>query len=425
MTAKSYRDLFSFMAVGVDEFIGEHLQEHWTSHHERKKIEKRQYAEEELFDLGFSFSFPVCQRALNRGELVRWTKGFDIQDAIGRDVCAMLQEALDERHLPVRVTALINDSVGTILTRAYTSRDPTVETSIGAIFGTGTNGAYLEWLPKIRKLQDKPAGDPMGYMIVNAEWGGFDDSLSVLPTTPFDKDLDAASNNPGVHMFEKRVSGMYLGEIVRRAMLALTEYQPATMFVSAAGERPPAIYLKNTPLHKPYALDTSFLSTVEADSTDDLRGVNAYLRDTFALPHAPSLDDCRAVHMIVQAVRKRAARLSAVPLVAIAQWTNRLAIDGAVDVGADGSLVERYPNYQAELDKTLASFAPSMAPDGVGKHEQDHHQQQQQQQYVDGAEDAGPIRISIAKDGSGVGAALGALIGAKTRVREQQQKQKA
>ena len=33
--------------------------------------------------LGFTFSFPVMQTSINSGNLVRWTKGFDIDDAVG------------------------------------------------------------------------------------------------------------------------------------------------------------------------------------------------------------------------------------------------------------------------------------------------------------------------------------------------------
>ena len=57
-----------------------------------------------------------------------------------------------------------------------------------------------------------------GLMVVNTEWGSFDNELSVLPTTKYDVALDAASVNPGIQMFEKRVSGMFLGELLRLAI---------------------------------------------------------------------------------------------------------------------------------------------------------------------------------------------------------------
>lgn len=45
-------------------------------------------------DLGFTFSFPVKQENFNKGRLIRWTKGFDIKDAIGQDIVEMLNTAL-------------------------------------------------------------------------------------------------------------------------------------------------------------------------------------------------------------------------------------------------------------------------------------------------------------------------------------------
>ena len=63
----------------------------------------------------------------------------------------MLQDEIDALHLPVRVAALVNDTVGTLMARSYTSPGKT-GTLLGAIFGTGTNGAYVEKLSKVKKL---------------------------------------------------------------------------------------------------------------------------------------------------------------------------------------------------------------------------------------------------------------------------------
>lgn len=67
--------------------------------------------EEEIdaLHLGFTFSFPVEQTALDSGTLLTWTKGFSAKNAQGNDVVKMLQEALDRKHLHVKCTALVND----------------------------------------------------------------------------------------------------------------------------------------------------------------------------------------------------------------------------------------------------------------------------------------------------------------------------
>lgn len=65
--------------------------------------------------LGFTFSFPVRQSALNAGTLLTWTKGFNLKNSIGKDMVQMLQQALDKKQLPVACEALVNDTVGTML----------------------------------------------------------------------------------------------------------------------------------------------------------------------------------------------------------------------------------------------------------------------------------------------------------------------
>ena len=125
-------------------------------------------------------------------------------------------------RLPVRVAALVNDTVGTLMSRSYTSPGKT-STLLGAIFGTGTNGAYVEKLSKITKPLEGDYDSSTGEMIVNTEWGSFDNQLAVLPTTPYDVQLDKESVNPGIQMFEKRVSGMFLGEILRVVILSMID----------------------------------------------------------------------------------------------------------------------------------------------------------------------------------------------------------
>ncbi len=53
-------------------------------------------ADSEKMYLGFTFSFPCAQKALDKSLLVRWTKGVDIQDAVNADVCEALQTAMDQ-----------------------------------------------------------------------------------------------------------------------------------------------------------------------------------------------------------------------------------------------------------------------------------------------------------------------------------------
>lgn len=67
--------------------------------------------------------------------------------------------------------------------------------------GTGTNACYMEGLRNV----DLVEGDE-GRMCINTEWGGFGDDGALNDyITEFDREVDAASNNPGKQMWGKRL----------------------------------------------------------------------------------------------------------------------------------------------------------------------------------------------------------------------------
>ena len=422
MMVSNSHTLFSFLAKQLGDFVKEHHADHFLEDKEHH------------LQLGFTFSFPVDQRAVNKGYLIRWTKGFDIPDAIGKDVCALLQGEIDALNLPVRVAALVNDTVGTLMARSYTSPGKT-GTLLGAIFGTGTNGAYVEKLGNITKMT-KPGANTgeydtsTGEMVVNTEWGSFDNAMRVLPDSVFDRQLDKLSVNPGIQMFEKRVSGMFLGEILRLAIIGLKK--DAGLFSTAE-------IGANAPLNIAWSVDTSVLSHIEADDSAELARSKSVLEDQLGVPAtAISTEEAKAVKILVHAIGKRSARLSAVPIAAIVLATGKLqpsitaeapmqnlsffaqgvqavksALIGSppvasvpvpssvtdkaqpeeeqevIDIGVDGSVVEFYPGFEKHVREALREVPE------VGSRGEDR------------------IRMGVAKDGSGVGAALIALVAAK------------
>ena len=401
MVAKTSHELFAFLAKQIEQFLKTHHEDHYNSRMERRAsmIGFGGWKDEEMFSLGFTFSFPVQQVSINQGTLIRWTKGFDIQDTVGKDVCALLQKEIDALGLPVRVSALVNDTVGTLMARSYTSPGKT-GTLLGAIFGTGTNGAYVEKLDKISKLKQmgRDTGgidESTGEMIINTEWGSFDNHMSVLPDTPYDRDLDKESVNPGIQMFEKRVSGMFLGEILRRALVALVSDKSVPLFSDEDSSRndvhSTTSINDDSPLFKQWGLDTSFLSITSGDNSAGLKATRQTLDNEYGV-NAVSAEDAEAVRIIAAAVGKRAARLSAVAIAAVVISTKALengAPDDMVDIGVDGSLVEFYPNFEEYIREALREISE------IGTQGEER------------------VRIGIAKDGSGVGAALIALVADK------------
>lgn len=64
------------------------------------------------------------------------------------------------------------------MARSYAS--PSEEGSlIGAIFGTGTNGAYVERIENIPKLRHVKG---LKSMVINMEWAAFDNKVPPLST---------------------------------------------------------------------------------------------------------------------------------------------------------------------------------------------------------------------------------------------------
>lgn len=59
--------------------------------------------EQEVLPLGFTFSFPLSQQGLNKGLLVRWTKGFNCSGVVDEDVVALLKEAIARRNVSINI----------------------------------------------------------------------------------------------------------------------------------------------------------------------------------------------------------------------------------------------------------------------------------------------------------------------------------
>ncbi|KAI3881560.1 hypothetical protein MKW92_028307 [Papaver armeniacum] len=232
-------------------------------------------------ELGFTFSFPVKQLSISSGTLIRWTKGFSIDDAVDKDVVVELTKALDRQGIDMRVAALVNDTIGTLAGGKYFNND----VAAAVILGTGTNAAYVERAHAIPKS---------GEMVINTEWGNFQSSH--LPVTEYDQALDQDSLNVGEQIFEKVISGMYLGDIVRRVLYKMA--QEAGFFGDIV---PPKLKTR-------FILRTPEMCAMHHDTSSDLGVVGRKLKDIFGISDT-SLETRRVVVDLCNIVATRAARL--------------------------------------------------------------------------------------------------------------------
>jgi len=361
-------ELFSYLAGKVQSFLKEFHSE---------LADASGSSESNTLKLGFTFSFPVDQTALNQGTLIRWTKGFDLPDCVDKDVVDMLQTHLDNLDVNVKVAALANDTVGTLLSRAYSndSSKSNSNTIVGAIFGTGTNGAYFETFDHIKKLDSSKFTGKTG-MVINTEWGSFDNKLEILPNTKYDQIIDSQTSNKGYHLFEKRISGMFLGELLRVTLIEL--FKENHIFVGLFNERGGSLPHR---LSEPWQLDAEVLSYLQIDDSTDLKMSELILQNHLRLP--TNKEERLVIKALTRAISHRAAYLSAIPLAAIAkrvakQYEND---DKDFEFGLDGSVIEFYPGFKEKVLEAIDIIDPLK---GTNK----------------------KIHLKIAKDGSGVGAAL-------------------
>ncbi|KAJ2890591.1 hypothetical protein IWW38_004049 [Coemansia aciculifera] len=312
---------------------------------------------------GYTFSFPIYQTGIASGNLSMWNKSFTVPNSVGRDVVNLTQSAFQRHHVPVEVVAVLNDTVGTLMTSGYSHPD----TQMGIIFGTGTNAAYWEDLENIGKWAGP---DRKGEMVVNLEWGAFDNATDVLPYTPHDNKLNRKSSNHGLQVFEKMISGLFLGEVARNAILSLVDQR--LIFAGRSSEI----------LNKSYTFDTAYMSEIVADNSDDLANVKVVLEGTLDIPPTTLLDR-KVIQHVCNMIGNRGVRLSAAAMSAVLLARPEL-LTSSVSVGIDGSMYQFYPNFERDLYSVSRVFLGD--------------------DFVDNR-----LKLHLAKDGSGVGAAIVAM----------------
>ncbi|OBZ82744.1 Hexokinase-1 [Choanephora cucurbitarum] len=314
--------------------------------------------------LGYTFSFPVLQTSINRGVLKQWTKGFNCSGAVGKDVTILLQDSFRRKNLNVNIAAIVNDTVGTLMAYAY--KHP--NTTMGVILGTGFNASYYEDMSKVKKW----VGDQSMEMVINMECGAFDIERRVLPLTVYDNKMDRESVNVHQQLHEKMVAGMYLGEITRNAMLDLVDQ--LYLFDGKSSKE----------LNKNWSFETAYMSTIEVDETPELSDTAHILESVMNIP-STTLTDRQIVKRLCNAVGLRAARIAACHIAGVMRHLNKVNEEAIIAI--DGSLFEFYPNFEKNMGQALSEIIGEQA--------------------------RSKVTFDLARDGSGLGAAIIAMIAAR------------
>lgn len=339
-------------AAGVFDFIAESIEDFLHT----EKLDKS----EQKIPLGFTFSFPSTQLALNKSILLTWTKTFTCPDGVGEDPVAMLEAAIERKakNLPVNVVAVMSDTVSTLMAGNYYDKN----CRIGMILGTGCNAAFVENISDIEKWTGD-FEDPK-HVIVNVELGSTGDNGCMdFYRSEFEKEVDKYSNHPGSFTFEKSFSGMYLGELVRLVLVRLVK--DGLLFNGEAG----------TLVDARWKFTTEFVTNIEKDGPDS-KNIDAVL-SIFGISHSFSTQEDRAiVKEVCDFISRRGAHIIAA---AVAVIVNYIKLP-EVTIGIDGSLYERHPKFHDNMMDIFTKFCPQTK-----------------------------VKLILVKEGSGEGAAFAAV----------------
>lgn len=208
-------------------------------------------------------------------------------------------------------------------------------------------------------------------MAINCEYGAFDNSHRVLPRTKYDEKIDAESPRPGEQTFEKLSAGLYLGEIFRLILVELLDR--GLVFNQDSNQ-------DTRKLREPYIIDTGFLSQIEDDESHKFTKTRELFQSTLSLK--PSDVEIELSRRLAEMIAVRGARLCACGVAAIC--TKEGIKKG--HVAADGSVANKHPKFKRRWTKALGEV--------LGWKEEEC------------GEGEGPIIITSAEDGSGLGCAI-------------------
>lgn len=149
-------------------------------------------------------------------------KGFMANKGLlGQDLGDILKQACKNRGLNAEVQAILNDSSACLLSECYMQPS----TRFGLILGTGFNIAAYFPVSTIGRFKfgSRPKSwfDSASQVIVNTELSMF--GHDILPLAKWDRLLLQGLPRPDFQPLEYLVSGMYLGEIGRLALIDAIE----------------------------------------------------------------------------------------------------------------------------------------------------------------------------------------------------------
>ncbi|KAL9546482.1 hypothetical protein MBANPS3_006638 [Mucor bainieri] len=297
--------------------------------------------------MGISLGFAVRQTGLDKGFIVALEHGFEYPNAVGSDIVDLFHQRFEAKGLAVKVVAMANDAVCTLLAHAY--QHPS--TRIGIVHSAGTNCAYYD---KVINMENFMADHPTSLattsdMIINTEWCNI--SSKYLPSNKFDELVDLESNNKGVHAFEKMTTGMYLGELVRLILVEFADQHILSFDIDD----------EECLLRIPYQFDTSYMYVCEADDDGVLEGTRVILEEMCRTGET-HLSDREIVKKVCQLVGHRAAVLLGASIAGVVDYmvSHGIGLDSpeGFAISISGEVYKDYSSFHPRVCETLKTLIP-------------------------------------------------------------------
>lgn len=276
--------------------------------------------------IGFCFSYPSEISHQKDGKLLYWTKEVKVPEIVGEYVGAGLLDTLALRGYKNKKIVILNDTVSCLLAGTAIGNIRQCDGYIGFILGTGTNTAYVEQNVNIDKINLQEDSQ-----IINVESGNF----AKCSQGYIDKLLDENTDNTGKQIFEKMISGRYLGDLVFEAIRQACK-------------------------------DNLFSSTSIA-VIEDIKGIETgdlslFIENPFSViaPFNSSLiepADREMIYYIILALIDRAAKLAAINIAAAAIKENSgYSPLHPICINVDGSTYHKLHGFRAKCEAYIADI---------------------------------------------------------------------
>lgn len=174
--------------------------------------------------------------------------------------------------------------------------------------------------------------------------------------TEHDRDIDSHSINKGKQLFEKMISGMYMGELAGLALRSLC--RQGLLFNGKGSDR----FFERGNFH------TKYISEIEGEKPDEIANCQSILDELEIQGYTD--EDCKNVRYVCEIVSRRAAALVSA---GVACLLNRIQEKRAV-VAVDGSVYRYHPAFHnlmtAGISKLIdpeLQFDLMLSEDGSGR----------------------------------------------------------